>query len=157
MGKFIFTLFVVIPIIEISIFLVIGDVLGFWFTISTIILTAIIGAWAVKIQSFSVLKNLQNSLSQRKIPSEEIFNAGCLLISGILLITPGFFTDAIGFLLLIQNFRDYIKKLLFSYFEKIGFVVKNSDTSTNATTFEGSYEDITAKKNNLDDNNNTIN
>ena len=57
MGKLIFAIFVLVPIIEISIFLIVGDIFGFWFTISSIILTAIIGAWAVKIQSFSVLKS----------------------------------------------------------------------------------------------------
>ena len=157
MGKFIFAIFVLVPIIEISIFLIVGDIFGFWFTISTIILTAIIGAWAVKIQSFSVLKNLQKNLSQRNMPSDEIFNAGCLLIAGFLLITPGFFTDAVGFLLLVQRFRSYIKKLLFSYFEKIGFITKNRSDSFDSKTFEGDYEDITTKKNNLDDNNKTIN
>ena len=152
MGKLIFAIFVLVPIIEISIFLIVGDIFGFWFTISSIILTAIIGAWAVKIQSFSVLKSLQQNLNQKNIPSDEIFHAGCLLIAGLLLITPGFFTDAIGFLLLFQGFRGYIKKILFSYFGKIGFVTQNHHDFSNTEIFEADYEDITTKKNDPNDN-----
>lgn len=152
MGKLIFAIFVLVPIIEILIFLIVGDIFGFWLTISSIILTAIIGAWAVKIQSFSVLKSLQQNLNQKNIPSDEIFHAGCLLIAGLLLITPGFFTDAIGFLLLFQGFRGYIKKILFSYFGKIGFVTQNHHDVSNTKIFEADYKDITTKKNDPNDN-----
>ena len=95
--KMIFLLFIFIPIIEISIFITVGSNIGILNTIAIILLTAIVGIFFVRRQGLNLLFNAQRNMSQGIMPTEEIKGGIFLLISGLLLITPGFFTDCIGF------------------------------------------------------------
>jgi len=112
----IFLLFIFIPIIEISIFISIGTKIGIVNTISIILITAIVGIYFVKRQGLSLLFNAQKNMSQGILPSEEIKGAIFLLISGLLLITPGFFTDCIGFLIFLKPVQNFISERAKRYF-----------------------------------------
>lgn len=99
-------IFIVIPILEIFLFLQVGSLIGVWWTISLVILTAVIGAMLVKSQGKQTLRSIPARLSSDEDPRDVITHGAFILVSAVLLVTPGFFTDAVGFLLLVPAFRD---------------------------------------------------
>ena len=101
-----FLLLVVIPIIEIYLLIQVGGILGALNTVVLIILTAVIGAMLIRIQGLSTWQRVQTSLANEEIPAIEMVEGIFLLIAGALLLTPGFFTDTIGFLCLIPALRQ---------------------------------------------------
>ncbi len=113
----IFLLFIFIPIIEISIFISIGSKIGIVNTILIILLTAIIGIFMVRRQGISLLFDAQKNMRDGIFPTQAIKGAIFLLISGLLLITPGFFTDIIGFLMFIPQIQKIISKMSYNYFQ----------------------------------------
>ena len=113
----IFLAFIIIPIIEISIFITIGSNIGILNTIAIILLTALIGIFLVRRRGLSILFNAQNNLSQGIMPTEEIKGGIFLLISGLLLITPGFFTDCIGFAVFLKPVQNFIANKAKNYFQ----------------------------------------
>ena len=112
----IFFLFILIPIIEISIFISIGSNIGILNTIAIILLTAIVGIYLVRKQGMSLLFNAQKNMSQGIMPTEEIKGGIFLLVSGLLLITPGFFTDCIGFTMFLKPVQNFVSKKAKLYF-----------------------------------------
>lgn len=98
-------LFIVIPIIEISILMQVGEWLGAWPTVAIVIFTAWLGAKNVRQQGISTLQSVQNKMAQGQMPSQEIVAGVLLLVAGVLLMTPGFVTDTFGLLLLVPAFR----------------------------------------------------
>ena len=112
----IFLLFIFIPIIEISIFITIGNNIGILNTIAIILLTAMIGIYFVRRQGLSLLFNAQRNMAQGIMPTEEIKGGIFLLISGLLLITPGFFTDCVGFLMFLKPVQNFISQKARNYF-----------------------------------------
>ncbi|MBS57011.1 MAG: hypothetical protein CMP16_03955 [Rickettsiales bacterium] len=113
----IFLLLIFIPIIEISIFITIGSEIGIINTIAIILITALIGIFLVRRRGISLLFNAQNNLSQGIMPTEEIKGAIFLLISGLLLITPGFFTDFIGFAMFLRPVQNFVALKAKQYFQ----------------------------------------
>jgi len=113
----IFLIFILVPIIEISIFIFIGSEIGILNTIAIIFLTAIIGIYFVRKQGLSLLFNAQRNMSQGIMPTEEIKGGVFLLISGLLLITPGFFTDCIGFAMFLKPVQYFVSRYARSYFQ----------------------------------------
>jgi UPF0716 protein FxsA len=103
-------IFVVVPIIEVLLLLEVGDRIGTVNTILVIILTGILGAYLMRLQGFAVLRRIQEDMSRGIPPAERVVEGALILGGGILLLTPGFFTDAIGFLLLIPQTRIYLLK-----------------------------------------------
>ena len=113
----IFLLFIFIPIIEIAIFITVGSNIGILNTIAIILLTAVIGIYFVRRQGLSLLFNAQRNMAQGIMPTEEIKGGIFLLISGLLLITPGFFTDCIGFLMFFKPVQNFISQKAKNYFQ----------------------------------------
>ena len=112
----IFLLFIFIPIIEISIFITVGSNIGTLNTIAIILLTAVIGIYFVRRQGLNLLFNAQRNMTQGIMPKEEIKGGIFLLISGLLLITPGFFTDCAGFLMFLTPVQNFISQKARNYF-----------------------------------------
>ena len=100
-----FVVFIVVPIVEIALFIKIGALVGLWPTIIIVILTAILGTRLVKIQGLNAIKNVQNSIIGGQNITNSLINGALILTAGVLLLTPGFFTDAIGITLLIPQTR----------------------------------------------------
>jgi len=100
---------IAVPIIEIGIFIEVGDWIGLWPTISIVVLTAIIGTFLLRQQGLATLFRVQESLAQGAFPMAAVFDGLCLLVAGALLLTPGFFTDALGFLLFVPAFRVILR------------------------------------------------
>ena len=112
----IFLLFIFIPIIEIAIFITVGSNIGIVNTIAIIFLTAVIGIYFVRRQGLTLLFNAQRNMTQGIMPTEEIKGVIFLLISGLLLITPGFFTDCVGFLMFLKPVQNFISQKARNYF-----------------------------------------
>ena len=113
----IFLLFIFIPLIEVIIFISIGSNIGILNTVAIIFMTALVGIYLVRRQSISLLFNAQKNLSQGIMPAEEIKGGIFLLISGLLLITPGFFTDFIGFSMFLKPVQNFVGLKAIQYFK----------------------------------------
>ena len=100
--------FIAVPLIEIGLFIQIGGAIGLWPTLVIVLLTAIAGTWLVRSQGAQTLRNLQSSFQNTKDPTESLAHGAMILFAGALLLTPGFFTDAVGFLLLFPPFRMFV-------------------------------------------------
>jgi len=99
-------LFVAVPLIEIALFIKIGGWLTLWPTLGIVVLTAVLGTWLVRRQGIMAIGQLRNSFGELSDPTEPLAHGAMILIAGALLLTPGFFTDSIGFLLLFPPFRS---------------------------------------------------
>ena len=113
----IFLLFIFIPIIEIVIFIAVGSNIGILNTIAIILLTAVVGIFFVKRQGLNLLFNAQRNMTQGIFPTQEIKGGIFLLISGLLLITPGFFTDCLGFAMFLKPVQDFVSRQASNYFK----------------------------------------
>lgn len=100
-----FLFFLIIPFIEIYLLLKIGGIIGVMPTIFMVVLTAVIGAWMLRQQGFATWQRFQEHLNRGEIPAYEIIEGPILLVGGALLLTPGFFTDALGFACLVPQLR----------------------------------------------------
>ncbi|MCO4321171.1 FxsA family protein [Aliidiomarina quisquiliarum] len=98
---YLFILFVLVPIIEISLFIQVGEAIGGLSTIALIILTAFVGAALVRSQGIRTLQSAQLKMAQGLPPGKEMMSGLMLFIAGILFVTPGFFTDGLAILLLL--------------------------------------------------------
>jgi UPF0716 protein FxsA len=113
-------LFIFVPIIEIGLFIQVGGFLGLWPTIALVLVTAFVGASLVRSQGIQTLMSVQGRLQQGEMPAQQILEGVMLAVAGVLLLTPGFMTDALGMLVLLPAPRAAIAKKLM---EKM--VVKN--------------------------------
>ncbi|MGI9394023.1 MAG: FxsA family protein [Boseongicola sp.] len=101
-----FLLFLIVPLVEIALFIQIGGIIGLWYTLLIVVLTAILGTYLVRSQGLAVLAQLRGSFEELRDPTEPLAHGAMVLFSGALLLTPGFFTDAVGFLLMVPAFRS---------------------------------------------------
>lgn len=100
-----FFLFVVVPIVEVWLLIQVGSAIGALRTLAVIILTAVAGAWLVRQQGMATLRRAQQNLANGIPPTNEILDGVMILGAGLLMLTPGFFTDTLGFLLLLPPTR----------------------------------------------------
>ncbi len=109
-------LFAAVPVLEIALLIKVGSFIGVMNTVMIVIITAITGAYLVKREGLGVMQRIQTQLGMGIFPGDELIDGAMLLVSGALLLTPGFFTDTLGFLLLIPAtrgfFRGHIKDYL---------------------------------------------
>ncbi|MFA9558720.1 FxsA family protein [Evansella sp. AB-rgal1] len=119
MGKIFFLLIVIIPALEIWVLIFSGNTIGVLPTIALIILTGILGAALAKREGINAIRSAQLQASQGQVPSGVILDGLCILVGGVVLLTPGFITDAFGFFLLIPQTRSIFKAFLQRIFEKM--------------------------------------
>ena len=100
-----FLLFIGVPALEVFLMIKIGGKIGALSTISLILLTAIVGLYFAKLQGIQTIRSAATNLYQNKTPIYEVATGASIIIAALLLIIPGFFTDTIGFLLLIPFTR----------------------------------------------------
>lgn len=105
----VFLILALVPLIEIALFVAAGDVVGFWPTIALVLITAAIGAIALRMQGLQTLRRAQ-ALSSPQDAAEVLSDGLLLAVAGLLLLTPGFLTDAIGFSLLAPPVRRAIAR-----------------------------------------------
>lgn len=105
-----FWLFLAVPIIEIALFIQVGGLIGLWPTLAIVVLTAIIGTGLMRSQGAQAWREIQSSFGEMRDPTRPLAHGVMILMAGMLLLTPGFFTDTLGLLLLIPKFRDGVMK-----------------------------------------------
>lgn len=97
--------FIAVPLIEIALFIQVGGLIGLGWTLLIVLLTAILGTYLVRMQGAQALDKIKRSFNDLSDPSQPLAEGAMILFSGALLLTPGFFTDALGFALLIPAVR----------------------------------------------------
>lgn len=110
--KYVLLVILIIPFLEMYLLLEVGSFIGVIPTILLVMLTAFLGAALVRQQGFATWQRLQSSLAQGIMPAYELVEGLLLLIGGLLLLTPGFFTDALGLICLLPNTRTRIARYL---------------------------------------------
>ena len=116
MFFYLLIIFIILPIIEISIFIQVGGIVGTFNTILIIFLTAAVGVYCVRQQGFRTFQKITVELQNQQIPVQGMFDGLVIFISGILLVTPGFLTDIMGFLGLIPQTRVFLLGIIKNLF-----------------------------------------
>tara|TARA_B100001250_G_scaffold237078_1_gene203649 strand:- start:143 stop:628 length:486 start_codon:yes stop_codon:yes gene_type:complete len=130
-------LFILIPLLEIWLFILLGGFIGVYLTLFVILLTAILGTFLVKTQGINVLKEIQSKFNELENPTEPIVHGAMILFAGALLLTPGFFTDTVGFLLLLPK----VRKAAFFWLKNKVNLVKHSSSEIGGGD-KNKYSDI---------------
>ena len=125
---------ILVPIIEIYLFIKIGSQIGAFSTIILIFLTAIIGIFYARYEGLNTLRSGFTQLIKNEVPAYEILSGAAIAFSALLLIIPGFATDILGFLIIFPLTRKLILGKLFKNFKK--------KTTTNKNFIDGEYEDL---------------
>lgn len=154
-----FVLFVTVPIIEIALFIQIGGEIGLLSTLGIVIATAFLGTYLVRKQGLSALSQLKNNVETLENPIAPLAHGIMILLAGALLLTPGFFTDAVGFSLLVPNIRIWLFERVKQHIlhSQNGFSFthartggakhssQNGERQASGTTIEGVYEELAPK------------
>ena len=125
---------ILIPLIEIYLFIEIGGQIGAGYTILFILLTAVIGLYFAKLEGINTIRSGMNQLTNNQMPIYEMISGAALAFAAVLLIIPGFATDIIGFLLIIPFTRNLLFKFITKKYEK-------TKVSGEDDLIEGEYED----------------
>lgn len=104
-------LFTVVPIIEVYLLIKIGSLIGALPTVALLLSISLSGAWLVCHQGFTILRRIQSEMLQGRLPAGDLLDGALVLIGGVLLLTPGFFTDFLGLFFLISFTRTFIKRV----------------------------------------------
>lgn len=144
-----------VPILEISLFIQVGGAIGTWPTIAIVILTAIVGSILLRSQGLATFSKLQGSLAgQGGNPMTHIAHGALILVSGVVLLTPGFFTDAVGIALLFPPVRAAVIKFASSRVSTTNFTVNgqqmnqghqsqySNQSPSDPTILEGEFEEL---------------
>lgn len=112
-----FILFITVPIIEVFVLLDAAELIGLWPTILLVIATGAAGAYLAKSQGLDLLQRIQAATEKGEIPAQEIIDGIFILAGGVVLLTPGFITDLIGFVFLVPWSRAPLKRYLVAWFK----------------------------------------
>lgn len=122
------------PALELTLIIIIGQKIGVFSTLAVIILTGITGAYLAKIQGLLTIYRIQNDIQKGIMPADRLVDGFIILCCGLMLLTPGFLTDIIGFLGLIpitrNIFKNYVKYILNKKFTKGKIVTVTLDDSS---------------------------
>jgi len=141
--QIVFLFFLVVPFVEIYLLLQIGGIVGVLPTVFLVVFTAVLGAWLLRQQGFATWQRFQASLAQGAIPAYEMIEGPILLVGGALLLTPGFFTDAMGFACLIpftrRKFAKYVIESQLINAQQAGSPFQKPQTK-NENVIEGEFK-----------------
>ena len=111
-GVRLFLLFVLVPLVEMYLLIRVGAAIGAGATIALVLLTATVGASLARLEGWRTLMSIQTTLAEGMVPAEELIDGLLIFAAGLVLITPGFLTDALGFFLLVPASRRLVKRWL---------------------------------------------
>ena len=147
MGLLILLALILAPLIEIGVFIEVGGALGLWPTLGLIVLTALLGAWQLRVQGLATLTKARAQMDRGVMPARELFDGLCLLAAGALLLTPGFVTDALGALLFVPPFRDFLRRRAAQHVAAHGEVYVHASAGRRppggGDVIDGDYRDVT--------------
>jgi len=141
-----FFAFLAVPLIEIALFIQIGGLIGLWPTLLIVVLTALAGTFLVRSQGAQAMAQLRGAFNDLQDPTEPLAHGAMILFSGALLLTPGFFTDAVGFALLMPPVRRAVfawlrKRVTVQTFE-MGGQPPHSRHPADDTVIDGEYQEV---------------
>ena len=113
-----FLIFTIVPIIEVWLLIKIGRVFGALPTVAMLIAISLAGAWLARSQGFRIIVSIQQELAAGRLPAAHILDGAFVLAGGILLLTPGFFTDFLGLVFLLPATRKLLKLWLGRWLEQ---------------------------------------
>ncbi|MDR3475697.1 MAG: FxsA family protein [Devosia sp.] len=125
-GRLIFLAFLAIPLIEIALFVLIGQAIGLWPTLLGVVVIALLGSAIIRHQGLALLAEVRGTMGRGQLPARALADAMLVSIAGVLMVTPGYFTDLVGLLLLVPAVRGALYRLLRN---RIGFVDITASTS----------------------------
>ncbi len=134
--------FIIVPIVEIALLVHVGGLIGTWQTIGLVVLTAVIGTALFRAQGFRVLMRTQDVLAQGGFPAKELFDGICILVAGVLLLTPGFVTDALGLMLLMPGLRVWIGRTLWNLVQRSGHFEMAVGGGSHGARYRTSEDDV---------------
>jgi len=111
-------IFVFVPVMELYILIETGRMIGIGATVGLIMLTGVAGAWLARSQGLEILRRIQQETANGQMPARTLIDGALILVGGLLLLTPGFFTDALGFSFLVPITRELWRKGLSAWLEK---------------------------------------
>ncbi len=115
MAIFLLAAFIGVPLVEIAVFIQVGGWIGLGPTLALVVVTAVLGTWQLRAQGLATLLRARDQVERGALPARELFDGACLLVAGALLLTPGFMTDAVGFLLFLPPVREKLRAFLARY------------------------------------------
>ncbi|MGM0853414.1 MAG: FxsA family protein [Bacillota bacterium] len=116
--RYMLLLLIIVPAFEIGLLVLSGQAIGLVPTVLLIITTGILGAYLAKKQGIETLRKAQQDMQYGQLPGDAIIDGLCILVGGVVLLTPGFITDAIGFLLLLPPTRKMFKPFIYKLFKR---------------------------------------
>lgn len=138
-----FLAFIAVPLIEIGLFIQVGGVIGLWPTLAIVVLTAVLGTWLLRMQGAIAMSNLRRSFSELDDPSEPLAHGAMILFAGALLLTPGFFTDGLGFALLIPAVRKAVFNQIRQRVHVQRFEMGGRPPPASDDVVDADYQDVT--------------
>jgi UPF0716 protein FxsA len=105
-------LLLVVPLLEVLVIIAVGQAIGGWPTFFLLLAESALGAWLVRHQGARVWQSLQTALTTGRMPSRQLADAALVLVGGVLLLTPGFLTDLVGFFLVLPFTRPAARRAL---------------------------------------------
>ena len=105
-----FCLLLGLPLLEIYVLISVGQAIGAWQTVLLVVVTAVAGTWLLRWQGMATLARLRNALNEGRVPAQELLEGAVLLVTSVLLLTPGFVTDAVGLLCLLPSVRQALAR-----------------------------------------------
>lgn len=137
MFRLLVALFITVPLLEIYLLLKVGSHIGALPTIALILFTAVLGAFLLRLQGLMTLARIRQSMDHGELPALSLIEGLILLIGGALLLTPGFFTDALGFLCLIPSLRRRLATGLLSRY----FTIQARSKRDQPVVIEGEFHE----------------
>jgi UPF0716 protein FxsA len=107
-----FTIFIVVPLVEIYVLIQVGQVIGVWWTLLLLIADSIYGGWLIRHEGGRAWQALTNALNSGQMPAKELADAALILVGGTLMLSPGFVTDAMGIVLILPFTRPVARRVL---------------------------------------------
>ncbi|MDQ0110929.1 FxsA family protein [Paenibacillus harenae] len=118
MNKWLLAAFIVIPIVELWGILQIGDLIGGWTTFLVLILMGLVGSYLARAEGRKVWAEAQRQMQAGQIPGQTMLDGICVLVGGLLLLMPGFFSDIVGITLLFPLTRPFYRMYMLGWIEK---------------------------------------
>jgi UPF0716 protein FxsA len=122
----VFVAFLVVPIVEIYLLIQVGQVIGPWWTVLLLVADSLFGSWLLKREGVRAWRALQLALTEGRMPTRELADAGLIVFGGTLLITPGFVTDVVGLFAILPFTRPFARRLLTAFVNRRVVVVRNA-------------------------------
>ena len=142
MPILVLALFIGLPLIEVWLLVEVGGRVGAWWTVALCVATAVAGAAVVRRQGRSTLLRVRTTLRQGRMPLGDLFTGACILAAGVMLLVPGFFSDATGFLLLVPFCRGLLGLVLGRFIH-----IAATQSRAGGRTIEGEWESVDDRPN----------